>query len=151
MRKWVIMFVFLAIVFGAMYYFTFGYFSVGKKGGFVSTLSKRGFVFKTYEGELRMGGILDGDGGTMNSSEWSFSVSGSNKEAIDKIESAIKNGHRVSLTYQQKFFQLPWNGETKFFVTEVDVLDSRRGGNALPGLNSDASPAPVITDSIEEL
>jgi hypothetical protein len=85
MRKWVIFIVFLAIVFGVLYYLTFGYYSEGKRGGFVTQLSKKGYLFKTYEGELRMGGLSEGDG-TMNSSQWVFSVSGSNKEAIAKIE-----------------------------------------------------------------
>jgi hypothetical protein len=97
--------IFLAIVFGILYYITFGYYSEGKRGGFVTRLSNRGYLFKTYEGELRMGGLFEGDG-TMNSSEWVFSVSGKNKDAISKLEEAIKNGHRVSLTYEEKFFQL---------------------------------------------
>lgn len=125
MRKWVIFAVFLAIVFGILYYITFGYYSEGKRGGYVTRLSNRGYLFKTYEGELRMGGLFEGDG-TMNSSQWVFSVSGKNKDAITKLEEAIKNGHRVSLTYEEKFFKLPWNGDTKFFVTDVEVLEPSR-------------------------
>lgn len=127
MRKWVFFFIFLAIVFGIIYYLTFGYYSEGKRGGFVNKLSNKGYLFKTYEGELRTGGLYDGDG-TMTSSEWAFSVSGKNKEAIENLDLAIKNGSRVSLTYEEKFFTLPWNGETKYFVTKVEVLENH-GGN----------------------
>ncbi|WP_254412862.1 hypothetical protein [Dyadobacter diqingensis] len=121
MRKWVILFVLLAIVFGVLYYLTFGYYSEGKRGGFITRLSNKGYVFKTYEGELKMGGLYEGDG-SLNASEWTFSVSGKNKDAISKLEEAIASGHRVSLTYEEKFFTLPWNGDTKFFVTNVEVL-----------------------------
>jgi hypothetical protein len=123
MRKWVVLIVFLAIVFGVFYYFTFGYYSEGKRGGFVTRLSKKGYIFKTYEGDLKMGGLYDGEG-TMNASQWDFSVGGKNKEAIANLEEAIKTGRRVSLTYEEKFFKLPWNGDTEFFVTKVELLDA---------------------------
>ncbi len=146
MRKWVIFAVFLAIVFGILYYITFGYYSEGKRGGYVTRLSNRGYLFKTYEGELRMGGLFEGDG-TMNSSQWVFSVSGKNKDAISKLEEAIKNGHRVSLTYEEKFFKLPWNGDTKFFVTDVEVLEATR--TVTPPAS--ALPAPTEIDTTKTL
>lgn len=146
MRKWVIFAIFLAIIFGILYYITFGYYSEGKRGGFVTRLSNRGYLFKTYEGELRMGGLYEGDG-TMNSSQWVFSVSAKNKDAISKLETAIKNGHRVSLTYEEKFFTLPWNGDTKFFVTDVEVLET--GRQALPPPST--VPAPTEIDTTRAL
>lgn len=146
MRKWVIFAVFLAIIFGILYYITFGYYSEGKRGGYVTRLSNRGYLFKTYEGELRMGGLFEGDG-TMNSSQWVFSVSAKNKDAISKLEEAIKNGHRVSLTYEEKFFKLPWNGDTKFFVTDVEVLGPGRPATPPPS----NLPAPTEIDTTETL
>ena len=147
MRKWVIFFIFLAIVFGILYYLTFGYYSEGKRGGFVTQLSNKGYLFKTYEGELRMGGLSEGDG-TMNSSKWIFSVSAKNKGAITKLEEAIQSGHRVSLTYEQKFFTLPWNGDTKYFVTEVEVLQSGRSNNNFPTAPAPTTiPAPIELDT----
>ena len=146
MRKWVIFAVFLAIIIGSLCYVTFGYYSEGKRGGYVTRLSKRGYLFKTYEGELRMGGLFEGDG-TMNSSQWVFSVSGKDKDAISKLEEAIKNGHRVSLTYKEKIFQLPWNGDTKFFVTEVEVLGPTKP--VTPPASS--VPAPMEIDTTKTL
>ncbi|WAC11153.1 hypothetical protein [Dyadobacter pollutisoli] len=146
MRKWVIFAIFLAIVFGILYYLTFGYYSEGKRGGFITKLSNKGYIFKTYEGELRMGGLYEGDG-TMSSSEWIFSVSGKNKDAIAKLEEAIKNGHRVSLTYEEKFFTLPWNGDTKYFVTNVEVLDSGRLTSPLPQTPAKPLPDPTELDT----
>lgn len=122
MRKWIFLFIFLALVFGIFYYITFGYYSEGKRGGFVVKLSNKGYIFKTHEGVLNVGGLYEG-GGTLNATQWDFSVGSDNKEAITKLEEAIKTGRRVSLTYQEKFFILPWNGDTKYFVTEVELLD----------------------------
>ncbi len=113
----------------------------------MTRLSNRGYLFKTYEGELRMGGLFEGDG-TMNSSQWVFSVSAKNKDAISKLEEAIKNGHRVSLTYEEKFFKLPWNGDTKFFVTDVEVLETGRQQATPP---PSTLPAPTEIDTTKTL
>ena len=149
MRKWVIFAIFLAIIFGILYYLTFGYYSEGKRGGFITKLSNKGYLFKTYEGELRMGGLYEGDG-TMNSSEWVFSVSAKNKDAITKLEEAIKNGQRVSLTYEEQFFTLPWNGDTKYFVTNVEVLENVRS-NQLPQPPPSNLPTPTDIDTSKVL
>ncbi|GAA4447002.1 hypothetical protein GCM10023091_41180 [Ravibacter arvi] len=126
MRKWTFLIIFLALLLGILYYISFGSYSEGRRAGFVLKLSKKGYVFKTYEGELRIGGLYDGEG-TMNATEWAFSVASNNQEAIKKLEEAIATGQRASLTYEEKFFVLPWNGDTKFFITDVEVLRSGPG------------------------
>jgi hypothetical protein len=140
MRKWIVLFIFLALVFGILYYITFGYYSEGKRGGFVVKLSNKGYVFKTHEGVLNVGGLYEG-GGTLNATQWDFSVGSDNKEGIEKLEEAIKTGRRVSLTYEEKFFILPWNGDTKYFVTEVELLDSQ---GLQPGQMYQQQPQPPI-------
>lgn len=133
MRKWTFLIVILLIILGFLWYVSFGYYSEGKQGGFVLRLSKQGYVFKTYEGELKIGGISEGEG-TLSATMWRFSVNSSNQDAIENLELAIKTGRRVSLTYQEKFFKLPWNGETQYFVTEVEVLPVSGMRNSLPGI-----------------
>ena len=95
-----------------------------------------------------MGGLYEGDG-SLNASEWTFSVSGKNKDAIAKLEEAIASGHRVSLTYEEKFFNLPWNGDTKFFVTNVEVL---RGATQNPNNFPKVQPEqPIEIDTTKVL
>ena len=144
MRKWIILFIFLFLVFGILYYITFGYYSEGKRGGFVVKLSKKGYVFKTHEGVLNVGGLYEG-GGTLNATQWDFSVGSDNELAVAKLEEAIKTGRRVSLTYEEKFFILPWVGDTKYFVTEVEILDSPGmfGAPGYPQQTPQPQPAPL--------
>lgn len=142
MRKWTFLIIFLALLLGLLYYISFGSYSEGRRAGFVLKLSKKGYVFKTYEGELRIGGLYDGEG-TMNATEWAFSVASNNQEAIKKLEEAIATGQRASLTYEEKFFVLPWNGDTKFFITDVEVL--RSGPGIMPYQNG-VVPNPVTPE-----
>ncbi|TDB65843.1 carbon-nitrogen hydrolase family protein [Arundinibacter roseus] len=145
MRKWIILFIFLALVFGFLYYITFGYYSEGKRGGFVVKLSNKGYLFKTHEGVLNVGGLYEG-GGTLNATQWDFSVGGDNEEAILNLEEAIKTGRRVSLTYEEKFFILPWNGDTKYFVTRVELLEAPMSPYREPSYQQPA-PSPVPADT----
>ncbi len=121
MRKWVILIVFLAIVGSILYYISFGSFSDGTRVGSLAKLSRRGYVFKTHEGQLMVGGMSDGTG-TFNSTTWDFSVHDSNKQAIEALNLSQRTGQRVSVHYEEKFFQLPWNGDTKYFVVAVELI-----------------------------
>ena len=103
-------------------YFVFGSYSEGYRAGNVMKLSKKGLVFKTWEGELNVGGFSDGGGdGDMATTVWSFSVSDEN--VVKEIEKAVDNGSKVKLRYVEKYFQLDFCGDTKYFVTKVEEVD----------------------------
>lgn len=148
MRKWSFLIIFLALILGVLYYISFGSYSEGRRAGFVLKMSKKGYIFKTYEGELRIGGLYDGEG-VMNATEWAFSVSSKNQEAIKKLEEAIATGQRASLTYEEKFFILPWNGDTKFFITDVEVLRTNPAG-ILPFQGYPQTPVDTPSGEIKE-
>src|SRR6187549_3359500 len=58
-----------------VYYFICGItYSEGTRSGVLTKISKRGYVFKTYEGELNVGGLNQGDGTIMPLSIFHFSV-----------------------------------------------------------------------------
>jgi len=142
MRKWIILLVLLLMVGGGLYYVTFGYFSDGTRVGSLVKLSRRGYVFKTFEGQLQVGGMTDGTG-SFSSSTWDFSVDENNEPVVNLLNQAMKTGQRVSLHYEEKFFQLSWNGDTKYFVVSVELIPLpvvRPPSYALP-------PAPVVADT----
>ena len=97
-------------------------FSDGKRAGEVIKLSKKGYVFKTYEGQLNTGGFGDMDG-DITSSIWHFSVKRDNQEVLDQLDNAIDGGYRVKLYYDEKYIKVPFLGETKYFVTKVEKVD----------------------------
>jgi hypothetical protein len=55
------------------------------------------------------------------------------------------------LTYQEKFFRLPWNGETHYFVTDAEVLPMTSTRNSLPGIEPQYQESlPESTDREED-
>lgn len=92
---------------------TFTY-SSGERAGYVQKFSKKGWICKTWEGELAMVSMP----GTM-SEKFLFTV------RDDKVADYINNslGKRVALSYQQHV-GIPTScfGETEYFVTAVKVV-----------------------------
>jgi hypothetical protein len=100
------------IVIGLWVAITLNYtFSSGERAGYVQKFSKKGWICKTWEGELAMANIP----GAMPEI-FSFSV---RDDAVAKeIEQDM--GRRVSLTYEQhRGVPTSCFGETEYFVTNV--------------------------------
>lgn len=95
-------------------------YSEGERAGVVSKFSKKGYVFKTYEGELNVG--AQGQVSNMNQNIWAFTLQNSDDTAIvNNLEEAMLYGKRVRLHYEQRIFKFFWMGDSEFFVTKVDV------------------------------
>ena len=100
-------------------------FSEGKRAGELIKMSKKGVIFKTYEGQLNTGGFSEG-AGDITSRIWHFSVKASDKKVLQDIDAAIDGGYRVKLYYEEKYIKVFFLGETKYFVTKVERVVSER-------------------------
>lgn len=90
-------------------------YSEGERAGFVQKFSKRGWLCKTWEGELAMVSMP----GT-NPEKFYFSV----RDDMVAVHINQSLGKRVSLRYQQhKGIPTTCFGETEYFVTAVKVLE----------------------------
>jgi len=102
----------LAIIVALTTYFMFIYFvtfSEGYRAGELVKISKRGMVFKTWEGRLSQG--------VSEEQQFNFSVEKSDKNVIEKLKEF--QGKRVKLTYIERFGTFFWLGDTKYYVKEV--------------------------------
>lgn len=86
-------------------------FSTGERAGYVQKFSKRGWIFKTWEGELAMVNLP----GAMPEI---FFFTVRDEKVVPSIESTM--GHRVVLTYNQHQGLPPRIfGDTPYFVIKV--------------------------------
>lgn len=132
--------VFVAVLIGIFWYVTAGHYSTGSRAGTVSKLSERGYVFKTYEGVLSEGGF-SGETGALQARYWDFSAK--DEAVVEKLQRAMATGERVTLKYNEKFFQFPWNGDTKYFVTDVLFLEkANQNTTNFPAQPQGNSPQP---------
>jgi len=90
-------------------------YSDGERAGYLQKLSRKGWICKTYEGELAMT-TVPGVAPTL----WTFTV---RDEAVAKqINSMI--GKRIVLSYEEHV-GIPTScyGDTRYFVSKVSILD----------------------------
>ncbi len=97
-------------------------YSEGYRAGTVYKLSQKGYVFKTYEGEMNTGNYVAESAGDNNLSTkiWNFSVDASQTEVISQLENAVLKGNRIKLFYKERYLKLPWRGDTKYFIFKVE-------------------------------
>jgi hypothetical protein len=104
-----------AVIIALWIWVTVGYtYASGDRAGYVQKISKKGWICKTWEGELAMANLP----GTMPQI-FSFTVpSDSIAEVLEK-----NIGKQVSLTYEQhRGIPTTCFGETEYFVTRVDRI-----------------------------
>jgi hypothetical protein len=112
----------LALIVGiAMFSFYYwGVYDEGVRAGNVLRISKKGMLFKTYEGQLNLQtfGALKGTSPIMES--FDFSVQSSDEQVIKDLQEVALTGERVNLHYIKRYKIFPWRGDTKYFITRVE-------------------------------
>ncbi|MDR3390600.1 MAG: hypothetical protein P4L77_02610 [Sulfuriferula sp.] len=115
--RWFASFVLIVVVSFAAYTWLVLHwsYSSGERAGYVQKFSKKGWLCKTWEGELAMVSMP----GTL-SEKFNFTVV--DDAVADKINKNL--GKRVSLDYEQhKGVPSSCFAETEYFVTDVRVVE----------------------------
>ena len=105
---------------GLFAFYYWGSYSEGVRSGTVVKISKKGYLFKTYEGQLSLlpYGAVKSQDRVIESFE--FSVAPGNEAVVRELESASLSGERVSLHYIERYAQFAWRGDTKYFIVKVE-------------------------------
>ena len=98
-------------------YFAFIYFvpySEGTRSGELIKFSRKGVIFKTWEGEISQG--------ISGAQIFQFSVLDREKEVVEKLQE--NEGNYVKLTYVERYATFIFWGDTNYFITEVEESQS---------------------------
>lgn len=109
----------ILLVAGAIYYY-FGTYSDGVRSGIVVKISHKGYVFKTWEGQLNLLTFGAVRSQNMVSESFDFSVAPDQQAVIKDLEAVSLSGERVSLYYEERFAAFPWRGDTRYFIVRVE-------------------------------
>jgi len=113
--------IFLLLIFlaasGFLYY---GIYDEGVRAGNVVRISKKGMIFKTYEGQLNLQSFGALKGASTFAETFDFSVEKSNMDVVRKLKDVALTGERVNLHYLKRYAKFPWRGATKYFIIGVE-------------------------------
>ena len=103
----------IAIILVSVAYFAFIYYATysdGYRSGELIKITRKGVMFKTWEGKISQG--------VSEEQHFEFSVESKNKDVIEALKEL--QGNQVNLTYIERFGTFPWMGDTKYYVTQVE-------------------------------
>lgn len=105
----------------AYLFFVYANYSTGFRSGIVIKVSEKGYVAKTYEGQLNVEtfGAIKNSANQITST-WEFSVPKDRPDIYEKLQKVSLTGERVNVKYEEKYATLWWRGDTKYFVVGVE-------------------------------
>ena len=102
----------VGVIIGTRYFYVVG---DGIKAGTLNYVVYKGYVFKTYEGEMILTGLQSKGPASMSSNEFLFSIT--NKDLAMKL--MVNAGKEMVLHYSEYNGALPWRGYSKFVVDSL--------------------------------
>ena len=115
-----IAFALFILIIGIWIYFSYFFtYSDGYRAGMLQKFSRKGNIFKTYEGEMILSSVQSNKNVALASEKFIFSVSDKNLALqLDSLQ-----GKNVVVHYSEKNNTLPWRGESTYVVNSVKLSD----------------------------
>jgi len=111
---------FCILIIGIYIYWSFFFtYSDGYRAGMLQKFSRKGTIFKTYEGEMILSSVQSNNNVALASEKFLFSVA--DEDIATQLEKL--QGKNVVVHYTQKNRTLPWRGETLFIVSSVKLSE----------------------------
>ena len=134
LRVLIVLVVIVALVAGYFWAMLSWSYSSGERAGWVQKFSRKGWVCKTWEGEMAMVSMPGAA-----TEKFPFTVT--SDDVVEQINRLM--GRRVTLHYEQKV-GLPTTcfGETRHYVTKITLVDEIQ---LAPGVVVPTPPAPSTT------
>ena len=120
MKKTLVIIVLTVFVIASLWYafLYFATYSEGYRSGELIKFSSKGYVVKTWEGEISQG--------ISGAQIFSFSVMGSKEDVVQKLNEY--QGKYVKVRYEEKYGTFFFWGDTTYFITEVVLEKSPHFG-----------------------
>lgn len=117
MKKFLTVFILILVVItGVFLYWRFYHpFAEGNRSGLLIRFMHKGYIFKTYEGEIIQPGLRSYPSTPVATNDFEFSVA--DKAVADSLMGS--EGKEVVLHYQEYFGRLPWRGHSKYVVDKI--------------------------------
>ena len=91
-------------------------YSSGERSGIVYKMSNSGFIWKTWEGEMNLGGVKSGDNSNV-ANIWHFSVT--DPILVKRLQDATHTNQHLILNYTEPFLMQYRIGASGYLVTSI--------------------------------
>ena len=110
----------LILVIGVFVFWKYFYtYSEGYRAGLLQKFTRKGNIFKTYEGEIILSSVTSSANVALASEKFFFSVTNDSlAHTLDTLQ-----GQFVIVHYKQKNGRVIWKGDTPYFVDDVKLKE----------------------------
>jgi hypothetical protein len=110
----------IILLLGAFIFWKYFYtYSEGYRAGLLQKFTRKGNIFKTYEGEIILSSVTSSANVALASEKFFFSVV--NDSLAHKLDTL--QGRFVIVHYKQKNGKVIWKGDTPYFVDDVKLKE----------------------------
>lgn len=101
----------------------------GTRTGVINKVSKKGFIWKTYEGQMALEGIVGGQ--NVGANVWNFSIDakaehGENVEGLAaKLNQTLESGTKVQVKYIEAGLPWPSRGLSSYYIQSVEPITKK--------------------------
>lgn len=102
-------------------------YSKGTRTGMINKFSEKGLIWKTYEGQMALEGMVSNKG-YAGANVWDFSLDRQKRHREDteelakKIQSYLESGTKVKVNYIEPFTTWPWRSGTNYLIQKVEPI-----------------------------
>ncbi len=107
------------VLIGVFSFLYWGVYDYGSRSGIVIRVSKKGALFKTMEGQLNLQTFGALERPNVMTESFDFSIDKKDEVVFQQLKDVSLSGERVRLEFKKRYIQVPWRGDSKYFVTEV--------------------------------
>lgn len=121
--SWLILII--IIITGLFIYWKYFYtYSDGFRAGLLQKFSRKGMIFKTFEGEMILSSVRSNTDMAIASEKFFFSVTDENlARKFNDLQ-----GEFIIVHYHEKNGKLPWRGDSNYVVDSVRIKNDRIPG-----------------------
>ncbi|MGA1977694.1 MAG: hypothetical protein ABSG89_07535 [Bacteroidales bacterium] len=112
--RWIIVLAVIFVCFFIYFKFFFTY-SEGYRAGLLQKFSKKGVIFKTYEGEMILSSVSSNRDVTLASEKFLFTVV--NKNLVREFDTL--QGEKITVHYKQKKGAIFFRGDSPYLVDSI--------------------------------
>lgn len=109
--RWAVVLIIICLA-GFIFWKYFYTYSEGYRAGLLQKFSRKGTIFKTYEGEMILSSVVSNANVPLASEKFFFSVT---NDSLSTVLDTLQ-GDFIIIHYKEKNGLLPWKGDTKYYV-----------------------------------
>lgn len=97
-------------------------YSEGERVGVVTKLSHKGWQYKTWEGQMNLGGMARGTDGKYEPNVWAFTIPDDRDDLIKIVQEAQRSQKPVIITYKEWMVRPGCQTDSGFMVQDVQYV-----------------------------